>query len=302
VREVFVFHPPRQKGMIFHGVLVLCLAATGTFSIWKASLAISGPTFLTYLLIALISLAFLPNLIYRMIALQRAKYTLGRDGISLYWGLRREEIPIDKVSWVKAANQAQIPHVRPFLRLPGAVLGVRALSGGKPIEYLASRNSQLVMIATPLRIYAISPSDQSEFLNTYRKLAEFGSLTPIKSASEYPTSLLSRVWADFTARLLLIISALMVVGLIIWVSISIPNHPMSALRLNADGLPVELIPGIRLLLLPVLNTFFYIVDLLSGLFFFQRKETRALGYLMWTSSALTTLLFSVAVYYILQVT
>jgi hypothetical protein len=281
---------------------MLCLAATGIFSIWKASLAVSGLTFLTYLVLALVSLAFLPNLIYRMFSLQQARYTLARDGISLNWGLRREEIPIDRISWVRAADQVQISHVKPFPRLPGAMLGVRARSGEKPIEYLASRNTHLVMIATPERVYAISPSDQSEFLNTYRKLAEFGSLAPIKSTSEYPTSLLSSVWADFPARILLITSAILVIGLIVWVSISIPNRPMSALRLNADGSPVELVPGIRLLLLPVLNTIFFIVDLLSGLFFYQRKETRALGYLMWTSSGLTTLLFSVAVYYILRAT
>jgi hypothetical protein len=302
VREVFVFNPPRQKGMIVHGVIVLGLAAIGTFGVWKASRAVSGTTFLTYLLIAVVSLAFLPNLIYRMFALHRARYTIGRDGISLYWGLRHEEIPIDRVSWVRAADQGQISHVRPFLRLPGAVLGVGGHSGEKPVEYLSARNTRLVLIATPERVYAISPADQSEFLNTYRKLAEFGSLAPIKSTSEYPSSLLSSVWADAPARILLIISALMVFGLVIGVSLSIPNHPRSALRLNADGSPVELVPGIRLLLLPVLNTFFFIVDLLSGLFFYQRKEIRALGYLMWTSSALTTLLFSVAVYCILRVT
>jgi len=277
--------------------MVLCLAGIGTFGIWKASLAVSGITFLTYLLIFLVSLAFLPNLIYRMFALQRARYTLARDGISLYWGLRREEIPIDMVNWVRAADNAGLSHAKPFIRLPGAVLGVRAVSGDKPVEYLASRSTQLVMIATPKRVYAISPADQSEFLNTYRKLAEFGSLAPIKYASEYPTSLLSSVWTDLPARILLIISALMLIGLVIWVSVSIPNHPMSALRLNADGSPVELVPGIRLLLLPVLNTFFFIVDLFSGLFFYQRKETRSLGYLMWTSSTLTTLLFSIALYY-----
>jgi hypothetical protein len=302
VREVFIFHPPRQKGMIIHGAIALSLAAIGAFGIWKASLAVNGFNFLTYLLIALVSLAFIPILIYRIFSLQRARYTLARDGISLYWGLRREEIPIDRVSWVRAADQARVPLTKPLLRLPGAVLGLRSYPGEKPVEYLAARNSRLVLIDTPERLYAISPSDQSEFLNTYRRLAEFGSLAPIKSSSEYPTLLLSSVWADPPARILLLASALMALGLIIWVSATIPSHPMSALRLNADGSPVELVPGIRLLLLPVLNIFFFIIDLLAGLLFYQRNETRALGYLMWASSALTTLLFSVAVFNILRVT
>jgi hypothetical protein len=104
------------------------------------------------------------------------------------------------------------------------------------------------------------------------------------------------------ARILLITSILLALGLITWVGLSIPNHPMTALRLNFDGSPVELVPGIRLLLLPELNTFFFIADLLLGLFFYRRSDTKSLGYLMWVSSVITSLLFAGAVYFILRVT
>jgi hypothetical protein len=158
------------------------------------------------------------------------------------------------------------------------------------------------MIVTPDRIFAISPANETEFLHTYRKLAEFGSLVSIQSTSVYPAFLLARSWADRSARILIITSAVLALALIVWVSLSIPNHPTTALRLNADGSPVELVPGIRLLLLPVLNTFFFITDLLLGLFFYRKADTQSLGYLMWASSALTSLLFSGAVYLILQAT
>jgi hypothetical protein len=237
-----------------------------------------------------------------MYALQQARYILARDGISLYWGLRREEIPINSVTWVGSADQNRMTLSKPFFRLPGATLGMVTQADGKPVEFLAARDTNLVMIVTSDRIFAISPANETEFLNTYRKLAEFGSLAPIQSASVYPTFLLSRSWADRPARILLITSAVLALGLIVWVSLSIPNHPMTALRLNADGSPVELVPGIRLLLLPVLNTFFFIADLLLGLFFYRRADTQSLGYLMWASSALTSLLFSGAVYFILRVT
>jgi len=55
-------------------------------------------------------------------------------------------------------------------------------------------------------------------------------------------------------------------------------------------------------LLPVLNTFFFITDLLLGFFFYRREDTRSLSYLMWASSALTSILFMGAVYFILQAT
>ena len=288
--------------MILHGTAVLLLAVIGMAGLWRASLAVSGPTFLIYLLVALLTIGFTPVLVYRMYALQRARYILARDGISIYWGLRREEIPINLVNWVGSADQNKMTLSKPFFRLPGAVLGMHTQADGKPVEFLAARDTKLVVIVTPDRTFAISPADETEFLRTYRKLSEFGSLAPIQSISDYPTFLLTRSWADRPARVLIITSAILALWLILWVSLSIPSHPMTALRLNADGSPVELVPGIRLLLLPVINTFFFIADLLLGLFFYRRADTQSLGYLMWASSALTSLLFSGAIYFILQVT
>ena len=300
MREVFIFRPPRRNGIIFHGYTILVLAFIGVYGLWKASLAESGPTFLAYLLGAMLVIAFIPGLIYRMYALQRARYELARDGISLFWGLRREEIPIDHVNWVGSAEQYEKGLTKPSLRMPGAVLGVQTQTDGTVVEFLAAGDTNLVMIETPNRTFAISPANQTEFLQSYRKLAEFGSLAPIQSISDYPTFLLTRSWANRPARILLISSALLALGLIIWVSLSIPNYPMISLRFYPDGSPVELVQGVRLLLLPVLNTFFFITDLLTGLFFYRREDTKSLAYLMWVSSALTSLLFIGAVYFILQ--
>ncbi len=288
--------------MILHGSVAIVLALLSTFGLWKASTAASGPTFLVYLLITLVAIGFLPWLIYRMLALQQGRYILARDGISLYWGLRHEEIPINKVTWVGSTDQNRMVLAKPLFRVPGAVLGVKSQVDGQPVEFLAARDTDLVMIVTSNRIFAISPANRNEFLNTYHKLAEFGSLAPILPASIYPAFLFSRTWADLPARILLISSVVLMLGLIIWVSLSIPNHPMTALRLNPDGSAVEPVPGIRLLLLPVINTFFFIADLLLGLFFYRRADTQTLGYLMWASSVLTSLLFSVAVFFILQAT
>ena len=288
--------------MILHGAAAAILALLGSIGLWRASQSVSGPTFLLYLLGALVAIAFLPVLIYRMSALQQARYILARDGISLYWGLRHEEIPINKVTWVGSTDQNRMVLAKPLIRIPGAVLGVKHQADGQAVEFIAAHTTNLVMIVTSERIFAISPADQTRFLNTYRKLAEYGSLESIQPESIYPTFLLARSWADLPARILLVSSAVLAMGLIVWVSLSIPNHPMTALRLNSNGSAVELVPGIRLLLLPVLNTFFFIADLLLGLFFYRRADTQSLGYLMWASSVLTSVLFLGALYFILQVT
>ena len=288
--------------MILHGSVLLFLVLVGVIGLWRASLAESGPGFLLFLSISIVSFVLIAGLLYRIYALQRARYILARDGISLYWGLRHEEIPINLVNWVGSAEQNKMSISKPFLRLSGAVLGIKTQADGKAIEFLAARDTKLVLIVTPTKVFAISPAKENEFLQTYRRLAEFGSLSPIPSISDYPTFLLARSWADRPARILIISSVILTVGLILWVSLSIPNHPSTALRLNSNGTPVELASGIRLLLLPALNTFFFITDLLLGLFFYRRQDTKSLGYLMWASSVLTSLLFSGAVFFILQVT
>jgi hypothetical protein len=288
--------------MILHGSLLMILVLLGIMGIWKASLAESGPGFLVFLSVSIVSFVLIAGLIYRMFALQRARYILARDGISLFWGLRHEEIPINQVNWVGSAEQNKMSLTKPFFRLPGAVLGIHTQADGKPIEFMASRETKLVLIVTSKIVFAISPAKETEFLQTYRKLAEFGSLSPIPSISDYPTFLLARSWADRPARMLIITSTLLTIVFILWVSLTIPNHPTTTLRLNADGSAVELVPGIRLLLLPALNTLFFITDLLLGLFFYRRQDTKTLGYLMWASSVVTSLLFSGAVFFILQVT
>jgi hypothetical protein len=58
------------------------------------------------------------------------------------------------------------------------------------------------------------------------------------------------------------------------------------------------VPAVRLLLLPVLNLFFYIIDAILGLFFYRRSESRPAAYMMWGSSILSSLLFMAAIYFI----
>jgi hypothetical protein len=57
---------------------------------------------------------------------------------------------------------------------------------------------------------------------------------------------------------------------------------------------------VRLLLLPVINTFFVLVDLFLGFFFFRRKESLPYSYLLWGMGALTPVLFLMAAFFILQ--
>ena len=90
--------------------------------------------------------------------------------------------------------------------------------------------------------------------------------------------------------------------LLAWVSLEVPNHAQIALRLSSSGASAaeDLVPGIQLMLLPVLNMAFFAADLVLGLYFYRHTETQPLAYLVWGCSVLASVLLLVAVYYILR--
>jgi len=268
--------------------------------LWQASRAVIGPVFLIYLLPSLLAVVIVPLLAYRAYALYSSFYILERDGIRLRWGLRYEDIPMPAVLWVHPASDLASSPPLPWLHWPGAVLGTRHLAGVGTIEYLAASSKNLVLIATPERVYAVSPAEAQVFLQAYQRFTEMGSLSPLTGRSIYPTLLLSRVWTTRPARYLLLASLALSLILLVWVSLAIPSRQQVYLGYDPSGFAGDVVPAVRLLLLPVINTFFVLADLFLGLFFFRREESQPFSYLLWGSGVLTTLLFLAAAFAILR--
>ncbi|MBN1668197.1 MAG: hypothetical protein JW862_13985, partial [Anaerolineales bacterium] len=241
-----------------------------------------------------------PLLAYRLYTLHTSQYLLERDRLFFRWGLRTEVIPMSEVLWVR--TRADLPELRlPRLGWPGAILGYRRLPNGAQVEFLASQTRNLLVIATTQGLFAISPADVNALLHAYQRLNELGSLTPAASESVYPTFLLGRLWEMRPARYLLGSAALLSLGLVVWVSLAIPAHTELPLGYTAAGQPRSPIPAIRLTLLPVLNTIFLILNTFLGLFFFRRRTTWLLAYLLWGTSLVVAVLFLGAVFFILRI-
>jgi hypothetical protein len=173
-------------------------------------------------------------------------------------------------------------------------------SGMQRIEYMADRASQLVLIAAAGTLLAVSPADRDAFLAAYQEFNEMGSLTPLPAQSVHPAFLFPEMWKDVFARFLVVGSILLVVILFAWVSLIIPGRQPISLRISPSDTVVEYVPAAQLLLLPVMNGVFFLVDLSLGLFFFRRAEIRSLAYLMWGSSMVVSLLFIGAAIFILR--
>jgi len=299
VNESLIFFPPHRLGLITHSIGILAAIAVGFLGLWQAASAQIGLSFLLYLIPILIALVLAPLFGYRAYALWRASYTLQRDGIQLKWGLREETISMDSINWVRDSQELSANLPLPRLRWPGAILGVRLLPDGTQIEYLSAQSNQMILVSAAERIYAISPANPEEFLLTYQRFAELGSLTPLPPQSAYPANLLRRVWASSPARYLTLSGLLVSLILLVLVSLSVPSTPEISLGFNSDGTPSEMAPSVYLLLLPVLNTLFYMAEWLFGLYFFRSDETQTLAYLLWGCGLFTAVLFIIAAIFIL---
>ncbi len=294
------FIPARRDGLIFQAAGILLLGGGSGGCFWLAMQARVGGLFLVYLLGGLALFAPLPLLIYGAYSLLRADYTLERDGLRLRWGLRSEDVPLPQIEWVRPATDLATSLPLPWLRWPGVLIGVRNVEGLGPVEYLASGTQGLLLVATPQRIFAISPSDSGRFMRTFTRINELGSLMPLASRSVYPVFLLARVWEKPLARALLLAGLGLGVILLVWVGLVVPTRQTISLGFAPSGLPLDPGPSAALLLLPVLDAMAYLVDLLGGLYFFRKPEYQQVAYLLWAGGVVTPLTMLLAVLFILE--
>ncbi len=262
-----IFEPARGLGVVFHLFAILLLVGASVWGIWQAARSAISPTFLLYLVPMLVAFVLVPLLAYRLYSLLGAYYHLERDGLRLRWGLRIEDIPTNDVVWIRRDSDLERRLPLPFLRWPGSVLGLRHTADGKRVEFMAGRSRRLIVLATEKEIYAISPAQPDIFLEMFRGFMEMGSLSPLTPRSIHPSFLLIRVWQQRSARFLILTGLALNLLLLVWVSLAIPERTQIYLSFSAGSEPV---PTIRLLLIPVFSSFFYLMDAFLGLFFFRR--------------------------------
>jgi hypothetical protein len=280
------FPPPRTKGLLFQGGLILVLAVAGVFFFYRATQDPSGLNFLVDMLIALVLFAPLPLLLYRLYALNNAVYILRREGLMIRWGLRREDIPLDSIEWMRPADEIGFRLPLPWLRWPGAMLGRRSVNELGTVEFLGADLQHLILVATTSKVFALSPDDDKSFMSTFSRMNELGSLTRLDAQSVYPGVFIGRVWEDRLGRWLMMGGFMIGVILLAGITIAVPG-------LGTIGWvePGTTAPAERLLLLPVLNGLIWLFNLALGTFLYRRgSDFRIAAYLLWGTSALTGLL------------
>jgi len=294
------YPPPKQFGLLLHILLILVLSGLAAWGIWNLTFTQAGPNFVIFLLDVLLALIPLPLFIYRAYALTRADYILDRDSLEIRWGLRDEDIPLTDIEWLRPSTDLTTPLRLPWLPIPGALLGVRRHPDLGAVEFLAADPRNLLLVATTKRVYAISPTDATRFVQTFARTIEMGSLLPAESKSVYPSFIFSRAWDNTLARFLWLMGLFLNIGLTVWVLLTIPTLNQVSLGFAPSGAALPPSPASQLILLPIESGLLWLTGLFAGLYFYRWETHRVLAMVLWISSTLTSLLFLLAVLFIVS--
>jgi hypothetical protein len=292
------FPPPRRRGQNIHLLLILVLAVIVVNLSVLASRQPLGLLFIGLVVPAVLAFIPIPILIYRLYSLARANYRLDRDQLTLYWGLRVEQIPVSDIEWVRPLSAMARPFPLPFFRLPGSLLGLRHHPDLGPIEFLASDEKSLLMVATSRKIFAISPEATADFLQDIQHAIEMGSLSPALPKSVYPSFVVTQAWDSAVARYLWLAGFFVNIGLLAWVSLMAPSLGQVSLGFLPSGATRPPSPGLALIILPIVSILFYLVGWGTGLMIYRREDRRPMAYILWTSGLISSLLFLAAVLFI----
>jgi len=294
-----LFPPFKRTGLIVHGFLLAILMAVAAWAFFNLSQQTLGLAFVVYLLIGLVAFAPLPFVAYRAYALFRARYVLNRESLELRWGLRDESIPLMDIEWVRPVEDLAYPLRAPSPALPGAVLGLRRHRDLGIVEFMASETRHMLLVATARKVYAISPADATEFTQTFSRAVELGSLSTARPKSVYPSFVLAEAWRSGLVRYLWLAALFLNIGLIAWTSLLIPSLRQVVFAFGPDRTG-SAVPATQLVLLPLLSAFLALAGWGAGLYYYRWQEERPLAVIIWASSALTSLLFLIAVLFIIS--
>ncbi len=293
------FSPPKRRSLIIQLAIISglsILSITGFYFLTRTALGIS---FLASLLVAIFAFIPVPFFIYRAYSLQRAEYMIDRNSLSIRWGLRMENIPLTNIEWMRPAADLSRPIRIPALSFLGEMTGLRRHPDLGLVEFLASGPDELILVATPGRVFAISPENPAGLLQAFARATELGSLAPAEARSIYPSFIVGHTWSYGWVRFLWLSGLMLNLGLFVWVSLLISAVDEIAMGINSIQSTPVTVPSTQLILLPAASLLLFVLGWLTGLYLFRWERERPLAFTVWSSGTLMSVLFLIGVLFII---
>jgi hypothetical protein len=223
--------------------------------------------------------------IYRLYGLLTARYRLDRDGFYLQWGLSRERAPLGSIVEVIPAEAVAFDLSAPAgFWWPGCITSQKRVQGLGTVELFTTRGNagSLLLRTDGDRHWVISPADRTGFIQQFTDSTRLGSLERISPLSERPDFYTSRIWQDRLARILILTGLAVSLGLLGFLGVLAGVLPAQVpFGFDPMGAPSPIVPAGRLLLLPLIGGFCWIIDLALGAWFYRDQNDRYLAYGVW---------------------
>lgn len=292
------FTPSRRTGAALGLFFLLLLLAGILVGILQLASAEVTAWIILWVLFPILGVPLALLVGYRLYGLFSARYRLDRDGFYLTWGLASEQIPLAEIERVQPAEELA-PDLRPGRGFwwPGCVVGKRRIDGVGEVEFFATRGAEgLLILHVGERLLAISPPDTDTFYQSFVDAARMGSLERIAARSQRPDFTFGRLWGDPVARLLVLAGLVVSLVLLGYLALQVPALPPQVpFGFNSAGAPDTFAPPGRLLLLPMIGGFCWLVDLVVGAWLYRKEADRLLAYTIWLAGMLVGGLLWVAV-------
>lgn len=286
--------PPRRRGLLLGGIFVALLLGVILFSVMQLSSAPISAWVILWVILALLCVPLTLIVVYKLYGLWTAVYRLDRDGFYLTWGLAKEQVPVANIRALHAADDVA-PGLKPSRGMwwPGCMNGRTHVDGLGEVEFFATTGSEgLLVVELEGRALAISPYDPAIFRQDFYEMIRMGSLEQIPAISQRPDFYFSRLWADYVARILIIVGIMLPLLLLGFLALRAPSLPPQVpFGFSVSGTPDPLTPPGRLLLLPVICSFCTLADLVAGVWVYRRDADRPMAYAIWGSALIVGGLF-----------
>lgn len=237
---------------------------------------------------------------YWVYGLTTASYMLDRNALIIAWGTSKQVIPAGDIERVFTGDEIE-GRVRFFGgRWPGHWVGYGELPDGEQTLFYATRPlPQQVFIATPGLVYAISPDERSEFLDSLRQRLEMGPTQAMVQSSSRPPILDWAIWRDQLGLTLLGLGILFLVLLLGLLTFRYPMLPkLIPLHFGPSGSPDRLGPRIEVFIVPLIGLLTLLTNGVLGAISY--RHNRLASYLLWGSSILVQVLVWTATFTILS--